>query len=288
MGDIAPNHRPSPGTKGNSRSTTPRCRFPRWPSTLTARQKSARRWRASSGPPRVSPSASMTALTAPADAPEMPSIPIRPSSSSWSSTPQVKAPWAPPPCSARLIGLARPLLARAGGWGRRRGARGVSALETRFASRMGNILECRCRGRLGGRYWHNVGTVLLHCNIKLWRCSKRQKNPKRVRSVHVEIQNLPSPPPSAPPPLPPPPPPAPDHDRGSSDAMPVAGALCGQRAQRLTPIRRKVLAALLASHKPLGAYEIIDRLALKGPRPAPITAYRALEFLRENGLVHRI
>jgi Fur family zinc uptake transcriptional regulator len=49
-----------------------------------------------------------------------------------------------------------------------------------------------------------------------------------------------------------------------------------------------VLAALLASHKPLGAYEIIDRMAAKGARPAPITAYRALEFLRENGLVHRI
>src|SRR5260221_9909481 len=79
-----------------------------------------------------------------------------------------------------------------------------------------------------------------------------------------------------------------DHDRCSSDAMAIAEARCGQRGQRLTPIRRKVLAALLGSHKPLGAYEIIDRLALKGPRLAPITAYRALEFLRENGLVHRI
>jgi Fur family transcriptional regulator, zinc uptake regulator len=84
--------------------------------------------------------------------------------------------------------------------------------------------------------------------------------------------------------------PAPDHDheRCSSDAMALAEALCAKRGQRLTPIRRKVLAALLASHKPLGAYEIIDRLAPRGPRPAPITAYRALEFLRENGLVHRI
>jgi Fur family zinc uptake transcriptional regulator len=83
-----------------------------------------------------------------------------------------------------------------------------------------------------------------------------------------------------------------DHDRCSSDAMAVAEAICAERGQRLTPIRRKVLGALLASHKPLGAYEIIDRLAPKGarqgPRPAPITAYRALEFLRENGLVHRI
>ena len=79
-----------------------------------------------------------------------------------------------------------------------------------------------------------------------------------------------------------------DHDRCSSDAMAVAEAVCAERGQRLTAIRRKVLAALLGSHKPLGAYEIIDRLAPRGPRPAPITAYRALEFLRENGLVHRI
>jgi Fur family zinc uptake transcriptional regulator len=84
-----------------------------------------------------------------------------------------------------------------------------------------------------------------------------------------------------------------DHDRCSSDAMAVAEAVCEERGQRLTAIRRKVLAVLLSSHKPLGAYEIIDRLATKGPgrtgpRPAPITAYRALEFLRENGLVHRI
>src|SRR5258708_24731565 len=70
--------------------------------------------------------------------------------------------------------------------------------------------------------------------------------------------------------------------------MAMAEARGGQRGQRLIPIGRRVLAGLLGSHKPLGAYEIIDRLALKGPRLAPITAYRALEFLRENGLVHRI
>ena len=70
--------------------------------------------------------------------------------------------------------------------------------------------------------------------------------------------------------------------------MTLAETLCAQRGRRLTPIRRKVLSALLGSHKPLGAYEIIELIALKGPRPAPITAYRALDFLRENGLVHRI
>jgi len=84
--------------------------------------------------------------------------------------------------------------------------------------------------------------------------------------------------------------PTPDHDhnRCLDDAMAVAEARCVERGQRLTPIRRMVLAALLDSHKPLGAYDIIERLALGRGRLAPITAYRALEFLRANGLVHRI
>jgi len=84
--------------------------------------------------------------------------------------------------------------------------------------------------------------------------------------------------------------PAPDHDHGrcTSDALAHAEAQCAARSQRLTPIRRQVLKALLGSHKPLGAYEIIERMAGKNRRPAPITVYRALDFLRENGLVHRI
>ncbi|MFZ3357996.1 MAG: Fur family transcriptional regulator [Xanthobacteraceae bacterium] len=83
--------------------------------------------------------------------------------------------------------------------------------------------------------------------------------------------------------------PAPDHDheRCANAAIARAEAQCATRAQRLTPMRRQVLQALLASHRPLGAYEIIERLARKN-RPAPITIYRALDFLRENGLVHRI
>ncbi len=84
------------------------------------------------------------------------------------------------------------------------------------------------------------------------------------------------------------PPPDHDHNRCLDDAMAVAEARCLEGGQRLTPLRRRVLAALLASHKPLGAYELIERLAPEGVRPAPITAYRALEFLRANGLVHRI
>jgi Fur family transcriptional regulator, zinc uptake regulator len=84
--------------------------------------------------------------------------------------------------------------------------------------------------------------------------------------------------------------PAPNHDhhRCASDAIAHAEAICTQRKERLTPMRRQVLEALLASHAPLGAYELIDRLASGDGRPAPITVYRALDFLREQGLVHRI
>lgn len=84
--------------------------------------------------------------------------------------------------------------------------------------------------------------------------------------------------------------PAPDHDHGrcSADALARAEALCVKRGERLTPMRRHVLEVLSASHKPLGAYEIIDAVAKRAPRPAPITIYRALDFLTAQGLVHRI
>src|SRR5437868_6549433 len=84
--------------------------------------------------------------------------------------------------------------------------------------------------------------------------------------------------------------PSPDHDHGrcTADALTHAERVCKARAQKLTPIRRQVLQALLSSHRPLGAYEVIDDLAKSMPRPAPITVYRALEFLMANGLVHRI
>jgi Fur family zinc uptake transcriptional regulator len=83
-------------------------------------------------------------------------------------------------------------------------------------------------------------------------------------------------------------PPGHNHERCESDALSSAEQICGERGTRLTPIRRKVLEALLGSHQPLGAYDLIERLGRRGGRPAPITVYRALDFLRDNGLAHRI
>jgi Fur family transcriptional regulator, zinc uptake regulator len=84
--------------------------------------------------------------------------------------------------------------------------------------------------------------------------------------------------------------PAPGHDHGrcTAEGLEHAERICADRSQNLTPIRRHVLRALLSSHRPLGAYEVIEELARVMPRPAPITVYRALDFLMQNGLVHRI
>jgi Fur family transcriptional regulator, zinc uptake regulator len=79
-----------------------------------------------------------------------------------------------------------------------------------------------------------------------------------------------------------------DHARCRAHAIAHAEAVCAKRGQRLTGPRRKVLEVLASSHKPLGAYEIMDLIVGVKGRPAPITVYRALDFLMEQGLAHRI
>ena len=57
----------------------------------------------------------------------------------------------------------------------------------------------------------------------------------------------------------------------------------------LTPARRAILDLLCKADRPLGAYDMLDSLAgSTGRRPAPIAVYRALDYLLENGLVHRL
>jgi Fur family transcriptional regulator, zinc uptake regulator len=72
-------------------------------------------------------------------------------------------------------------------------------------------------------------------------------------------------------------------------ALASAEAACLARGARLTPMRREVLEALYATHRPLGAYDIAEVLAARdGRRLAPITIYRALDFLLQQGLAHRL
>lgn len=79
-----------------------------------------------------------------------------------------------------------------------------------------------------------------------------------------------------------------DHGECARSLMDAAHDLCAKRGLRLTPVREKVLELLLKSHAPLGAYAILSELASAGFRAQPPVAYRALDFLVENGLAHRI
>ena len=64
--------------------------------------------------------------------------------------------------------------------------------------------------------------------------------------------------------------------------------LCAERRLRLTAQRRRVLEILADSHAAIGAYEILARLGGAVRAPAPISVYRALDFLMQHGLVHRV
>lgn len=79
-----------------------------------------------------------------------------------------------------------------------------------------------------------------------------------------------------------------DHNLCIQQALEEAAHICQNRQQRLTPIRKLVLQLIWQSHKPLGAYDLLPALAAAGFNSAPPTVYRALDFLREQGLAHRI
>ena len=79
-----------------------------------------------------------------------------------------------------------------------------------------------------------------------------------------------------------------DHAACAHDVLERAEAVCAEREAKLTPTRRRVLEILAESHRPVGAYDLIERLGESGKLPAPTTVYRALDFLLDQGLVHRL
>jgi Fur family zinc uptake transcriptional regulator len=79
-----------------------------------------------------------------------------------------------------------------------------------------------------------------------------------------------------------------DHKRCIEQAMRSADAICSRRGVRLTPLRRQVLQLLWTDHRAVKAYDLLDSLKALAPAAKPTTIYRSLEFLLEQGLVHRI
>ncbi len=72
------------------------------------------------------------------------------------------------------------------------------------------------------------------------------------------------------------------------EALAAAEDLCRRRGLRLTPRRRRVLELIWSRHEPVRAYDILDRLRAEHGGAAPPMVYRALDFLLENGLIHRV
>ena len=63
---------------------------------------------------------------------------------------------------------------------------------------------------------------------------------------------------------------------------------CETRGLRLTPLRAQVLGLVAAAGRPIKAYDLLDRMKSASGSTAPPTVYRALDFLLEQGFIHRL
>jgi len=79
-----------------------------------------------------------------------------------------------------------------------------------------------------------------------------------------------------------------DHNQCIQNAISTAERLCNKRGVQLTPIRHKILELIWTSHKAIKAYDLLDQIRPTNDAAKPSTVYRALDFLLEQGLIHRV
>ena len=80
-----------------------------------------------------------------------------------------------------------------------------------------------------------------------------------------------------------------NHSHCIVQALQAAKQQCKKNGVRLTAQREAILRLIWTSHQPLGAYAIISKLTeLQQKITAPPTVYRALAFLEEQRLIHRL
>ncbi|MGZ4959173.1 MAG: transcriptional repressor [Methylomonas sp.] len=79
-----------------------------------------------------------------------------------------------------------------------------------------------------------------------------------------------------------------DHNQCIRTAISAAEHLCHSRGAQLTPIRHKILELIWTSHKAVKAYDLLDQIRPLNDAAKPSTVYRALDFLLEQGLIHRV
>lgn len=67
-----------------------------------------------------------------------------------------------------------------------------------------------------------------------------------------------------------------------------ARQICQQRSVRFTPQRLEVLRLIANQTGAISAYELLDLLRQSEPQAKPPTIYRALNFLLEQGFIHKV
>jgi Fur family zinc uptake transcriptional regulator len=89
-----------------------------------------------------------------------------------------------------------------------------------------------------------------------------------------------------------------NHNQCKSKSMRNAHEVASQSGKKLTTHRLQVLQILLNDHRAMGAYDILHIMQQQSidiqnktksfGKPQPPTVYRALEFLLDLGLIHKI
>lgn len=83
-----------------------------------------------------------------------------------------------------------------------------------------------------------------------------------------------------------------DHDHDltpdtKASRLAAAETLCTEAGERMTSSRLRTYELILEAAGPIKAYDVIDRFHPEGAAKPP-TVYRALGFLEQMGLIHRI
>ncbi len=73
-----------------------------------------------------------------------------------------------------------------------------------------------------------------------------------------------------------------------NESLQKAEEICQEKGLRFTEIRKKIFRLILENKAPIKAYEILDVLKKKDKSVKPPTVYRALDFLLESGIAHRL
>jgi len=78
------------------------------------------------------------------------------------------------------------------------------------------------------------------------------------------------------------------HVHSARDFVAEVATICEERGLRLTAMRRRVLELVASAERPVKAYDLLDQLHTSSGSVAPPTVYRALDFLLENGFIHKL